>query len=137
MAPNRGGAGNAGVKKDDGAKQTNPNAIKSSSPNFQGQGNSREKGKRCLLCEDKHNTSNCQVYGTLKSRKTRILQLKLCIKCLSNRHEAKNCPGKGKCRKCGSVKHNMVICSEKAATNVSINGSDNESETEVSYVNYK
>ena len=49
----------------------------------------------CKFCDvEGHSSYYCSKYRTLDQRKDRCKELKLCFKCTSNKHLAKDCPGK-------------------------------------------
>jgi hypothetical protein len=110
---------NPNSKKQDGGKkqqQINANAAKPTSPQTEKTDEKTIKNVKrvkCLLCEKEHTTNSCETYKTLKACQTRLLQLKVCFKCLSNRHETKNCTRIGACKKCNSPKHNVIVCTKK------------------------
>ena len=71
---------------------------------------------RCKFCKEiGHTSSKCNRFDTLPARKSRAEELTLCIKCLSDRHRASECPGNKallpyKCFSCNKSEHHGAMC---------------------------
>ena len=67
---------------------------------------------RCVFCERKHWSDECQTFPTLEVRKKKLRELKRCFKCLTPNHEAAEC--RRKPRECWHCKqtgiHHRCIC---------------------------
>ena len=71
---------------------------------------------KCKLCNvSGHTTSKCAVYKTLDARKSKANSLGVCVRCLSDKHNTKDCPGNKaalhyKCFSCGKAEHHGAMC---------------------------
>jgi hypothetical protein len=56
---------------------------------------------KCQFFDDDHYSSNCIKYPTAETRRTRVMQLKLCFNCLrGGAHQAKDCLSRARCKSC-------------------------------------
>jgi len=85
--------------------------------------NGREVVRLCKFCTSTgHNMIQCDRYVGYEARKKRCLELKMCIKCSSQKHKAPDCnrPLDFPCYKCNSRHHISALC-DKAAASLSAN----------------
>jgi len=90
---------------------------------------SRDVTKFCKFCTAPgHNMLNCDRYVTYDARKKRCLELRMCIKCSSQKHKAVECnrPLDFPCYKCNSKSHITALCEKNSSvvsTNFCVNSS--------------
>ena len=63
----------------------------------------------CEVCKDSHTVSRCNTFKQLSTDEKYkiVMQNKLCIKCLSNKHMIKGCQTHG-CKICGKWHQNLI-----------------------------
>ena len=68
--------------------------------------------KFCRFCSKNHLSHSCESYNSVKMRKQRVNELKLCFNCLLPNHSVAKCHNKGRCRQCGK-KHHSSLCTRQ------------------------
>ncbi|MCP3668457.1 MAG: DUF1759 domain-containing protein [Gammaproteobacteria bacterium] len=117
---------------DENGENTSPKGQegqkKQNQPLFGGQSGTPSGQRRiCNFCGEGHAPGSCLKYKTVDQRKSRILELRKCEKCLRSDHETKDCMVSGRCFVCRDPSHNGLFCPEKGRA---------ESTTGMSVVNY-
>ncbi|XP_044760801.1 uncharacterized protein LOC123318251 [Coccinella septempunctata] len=74
-----------------------------------------QKDSVCPCCEGPHKFAQCPefLHSSVEKRKRFIQLHRRCYSCLG-RHSIANCNSKNCCRKCGSRKHNTLICFQRS-----------------------
>ena len=63
----------------------------------------------CVYCERQHNSAYCEEYNSLKSRRTRLINLERCITCTRKGHKSTECNTTLRdCRRCQTLHHNAL-----------------------------
>jgi hypothetical protein len=63
---------------------------------------------KCVFCNGKHTSCNCNKFPTTESRR-KLLEDR-CLFCLNSGHHAASCPSKQPCRFCKRSNHNSALC---------------------------
>ena len=105
-------------------------AVNSPSQNQSSKQSKPKANQRCSYCSGEHLAHECAKYKTVNSRKDRVMQLRLCYKCLTPGHASKTCRSNKTCRTCGSHHHSSLCF--KAHTNSSDNSGQNTHNSNVS-----
>ena len=96
------------------------------------QSNYNEKTKYCKFCSSTgHSMLRCQRYSNYGDRKARCAELKLCFKCSSQKHLAKQCkPLEFACIHCKAKDHISALCQQsKLISNFCINSASESGQT--------
>lgn len=74
--------------------------------------NLQNKGKSaCVYCSGRHYTSECDIYATVATRQSRLIELNRCSRCVSTQHTADNCNMMLlDCKRCHKGKHHTALC---------------------------
>jgi hypothetical protein len=87
----------------------------------------------CTFCqnENDHSSPKCTVYASVKQRKDRIAELKLCVRCLKSGHSSNNCKFQlRKCYRCNSV-HWSFLCDKTTSHNKNDNSNSSSTSSNV------
>ena len=76
---------------------------------------------KCTFCSGSHYSDKCNVITDTENRKQFVYDNKLCFKCLSPRHNRKNCRSKNRCYVCKLDSHHTALCFKN--NNININSS--------------
>ncbi|XP_065191900.1 uncharacterized protein LOC135822992 [Sycon ciliatum] len=72
----------------------------------------QQSRRPCVFCGATHRHDSCQKFATPEARKNRLLELRLCFRCLGSGHTSSVCTRQRQCRHClRSNHHNTAICS--------------------------
>ena len=78
----------------------------------------RPKSWKCKLCFEDHSIRNCKKYETTLEKRNRCRDLNLCLNCLWNTHDVKDCTSIYTCRNCNE-RHHTALCEKQNKTNES------------------
>ncbi len=94
------------------------------------QGNNR---LNCCFCPStEHSNSKCNKYVTVKSKKDRLIELKLCFQCLKSGHLSESCTFRvsGRCHKCSKFHWSFLCNKVNFVGSNTINGANCKEKTE-------
>uniref|UniRef100_A0A914UNU3 Peptidase aspartic putative domain-containing protein n=1 Tax=Plectus sambesii TaxID=2011161 RepID=A0A914UNU3_9BILA len=63
----------------------------------------------CVFCGENHFNDQCKMYRTREARQEKIMEKKLCFRCLRQRHMAKDCRTTRPCHYCDG-NHHRALC---------------------------
>ncbi|MCP3665660.1 MAG: DUF1759 domain-containing protein, partial [Gammaproteobacteria bacterium] len=66
----------------------------------------------CIFCNDMHWSNGCGNYPTIASRRKKLYENNICVKCLKTGHMEKDCKSSTTCRFCQNPSHNRALCQE-------------------------